>query len=607
MPNIERNGLQIHYEDLGEGRPLVLLHGFLFSSAMWAPQVEALRDRFRIITVDFRGHGQSSPISDSFTLYDLVSDVVAVLSECGVSRAVWIGLSMGGMVGLRAAITVPEAVEGLVVLDSDAGTEDTMTQLRYRAMSFGARFLGLRPFLPAVSRLIFGRTTHREREGLVREWKPRILANDVTSIRTTLEALLRRDSLVPLLKEIDVPTLVIAGEEDRTLSVERSRQIAAGIAGAEIEIIPKAGHLSSLEVPETANQLLKEFLESWESRQENTERAVAALAAENLPEQFPEAYLEEPPPIKEEAPVSNEAPPGPDETVVEPEAGEEDLEAGVPAVAPPVSKETRAPAEDYEPVPSERGEAAEFMLSGGKKGRERRGKRRVAPSRKLYGRVGHVGILVVDISESGARIEHYDRRFATRSTITIELEWEGQTLNADCEVVSCRVHRFIPGDKGATVYQSGLLFKRMNEESSAALRVLVSRLVTRGLAEQVANARGIGPVLQDDMPTFRAGVVNAGGRPREAGSEGPSRLIKTSESVQQTGYIRCRRIGPRWERKWTVDPKQPDNGFTVLASENKLDVDTLCETWDRGNAEARAFIRDCARMSIGLEETEKKD
>ena len=588
MPNIERNGLKIHYEERGRGRPVVLLHGFLFNSEMWAPQLERLREEFRVITIDFRGHGLSSEVTTPFTLYDLVSDVVAVLEACGLDRATWVGLSMGGMVAMRAAIVSPETVEALVLLDTDSGTEDPFARLRYRSMAIGARLIGIRPFLPIVGRLVFGSTTRRERRALVDEWKKRFAELDTRSIRQTLEAITMRDPLGPTLHAIDVPTLVIVGEEDRTLPPGRSRRIAEGIVGSRLAVVPRSGHLSNLERPDVVNELLLDFLGSV-PREEPVPDVAAPIAVPRGPEE-------------DEAPRS-----APEvDPALESRAGEApaDESHGVREMSP---RPPREPLEEYVPSGADRSEAAEFVLSGGRKGRERRGKRRVAPSRKLYGRVGHVGILVVDISESGARIEHYNHRFATRSTITVELEWEGKTLHAECEVMSCKVRRFIPGEKGATVYQSGLLFRRMGSESSARLRELVSRLVTRGLAEQVANARGIGPVLQDDMPTFRAGVVSAGGRPKEAGSEGPSRLIRTSEAVEQTGYIRCRKIGPRWEKKWTVDPKQPRDGFTLLASENKLDIETLCETWDRGDADTRKFLRDCARASIGLESPDPEE
>lgn len=599
MPKIEREGVKVHYEDHGDGPPLVLLHGFLFNSDMWAPQVEELRKQFRIITVDFRGHGRSSIATEPFTLYELVSDVVAVLIECGVRRAVWIGLSMGGMVSMRAAIVSPETVEALVLLDTDAGPEDPLKRLRYRAMGLGARIFGIAPFLPSIGRLTFGATTRRENKDLVREWKRRFRALHIPSVRTTLEAITRRDSIRPMLHEINVPTLVISGEEDETLSLPLSRQIAEGIAGARVETIPRAGHMSNLERPELVNELLRDFLARLPLSRPDADPADQGrpvfpprdLAIVPLPEtdtgEAAGAEIEMTP--AQSNPVGDE----PDERLIE--------DAAAPASPPPKSQFA-----EYAPPKVPSSEAAEFMLPGGRKGRERRGMRRVAPSRKLYGRVGHVGILLIDISESGAKMEHYNRRFATGSTIALDLEWEGRTLSVECEVMSCRVNRFMAGEKGATVYQSGVLFRRMSSESSKALRELVSRLVTRGLAEQVANARGLGPVMQRDMPTFRSGVVDSGGRPKEAGSEGPSRLIRNEPAVSQPGYIRCRKNGPRWEKKWTTDPGQPQHGFTVLASENKLNIDALCETWDRGDAAARKFIQDCARASLGIEPDQKE-
>lgn len=608
MPKIKRDGLGIHYEVVGEGRTILLLHGFLFSTEMWAKQVGELSRHYRVISVDFRGHGRSSRVTKPFTLYDLVSDVVAVLDRCDEEKAVWIGLSMGGMVAMRAAIVVPEAVEAMVLLDTSSEREPRMSRFRYRAMANGARFFGLKRFVPSVSKILFGSTSRREQPVMVDRWKEKLSALDLRSVRHGLEALVRRDSVTPLLHEIDVPTLVLVGGEDQATPPVFSKKLAEGVSGARLEVIPGAGHMSPLERPKRVLDLIVEFLRSsaeieLEEEKDDTELEEAPAeakeedlleAAEPEPEVEPEVEMAE---VEETA--SAEDGPGPAEAVAA-SASELDPRLEEPAAEEGAGvslEEALGELDLYTPDEDDQ-EDHEIVLPGGKRGSERRRKRRVSPSRKLYGRVGHVGVLLVDVSESGARVEHYNRRFQTGSTITLEIEWESRAFRAECQVMSSRVHRFIPGDKGATVYQSGVLFRRMNDESKEVLKELVNRLVTRGLAEQVANARGIGPVLQRDMPTFRSGVVNAGGRPKEAGSEGPSRLIRENPLTDQIGFIRCRKLGARWERKWTLDPEQPRDGFTILASENKLEIDMLCETWDSGDESAKRFIRDCARMSI---------
>ncbi len=246
----------------GAGPALLLGHSFLCSGAMWRAQVASLERRYRIVTPDLRGHGASAPTTTPFTLYDAVGDALAILDHLQVARAVWIGLSIGGMVALRAALRHPDRVAGLVLLDSDAGEETGWHRLRYRAMALGVRSIGMRPFLPSIVRLMFGATTHREQAALVREWRDRMAAQDVPSMLRGLEALLGRDSVLGQLGEITAPTLILAGAEDRALPPAVSRRIHERLPGSRFQEIAGAGHLAALERPEAVNHAILDFLGS---------------------------------------------------------------------------------------------------------------------------------------------------------------------------------------------------------------------------------------------------------------------------------------------------------------------------------------------------------
>ncbi|MGA7614484.1 MAG: PilZ domain-containing protein [Thermoanaerobaculia bacterium] len=228
--------------------------------------------------------------------------------------------------------------------------------------------------------------------------------------------------------------------------------------------------------------------------------------------------------------------------------------------------------------------------------RERRKRQRVQLARPLVGRVGTLGVLVVDVSESGARVEHYTR-LKTGQSSRFRLESEHGTIHATCIVVSCKVHRFAPGDDGLTVYQSGLLFTDFESESATVLKKVVGVLVTRGLAEQVANARGVGPVTERDMPTFRSGVV-ALDQPESAEASKNKHLIPDKRLAHHRGFIRCRLVKNRWDRKWTFNPEQPDEGFTVLATEPIEQIDLLCKTYVKSDVAGRELIRKCAEASM---------
>lgn len=209
-------------------------------------------------------------------------------------------------------------------------------------------------------------------------------------------------------------------------------------------------------------------------------------------------------------------------------------------------------------------------------------------------RFGTIGAVIVDISESGIRVEHYSR-VQTGRRIRIRFRWEGQPIDIEGIVLSCHVTRFAPGDEGLTIFESRASFEEVGEESVNALKAMVSSFVARGLAEQVANARGIGPVLAKDMPVFRSGVVDAL-REKSGGSD--DYLLPNVDIVAHKGYIRCRLLKTAWEQKWTKTPAQPKDGFTVLATEPSDQIEMLRVSYEKGDWPRRRFIRTLARLSV---------
>lgn len=261
MPSIERNGVPIFFDDVGSGPPLVLGHSILCSGEMWMYQVPRFREKFRVINIDQRGHGRSVPATKPYELRDMVEDAIAVLDQLDIERAMWAGLSMGGMVAMHAAISYPDRVSALLLLDTHAGAESNYKKLKYRAMSAGARAFGVRPFFPAILPLLFGRTTLAENRALVDDWKARFEAIHVPSLTTAVAALTRRRSIVHELGSVRCPSLVIVGEEDASLPLPNSEEIADALANASLVVIPEAGHLSALEKPDEVTKVMLEFLD----------------------------------------------------------------------------------------------------------------------------------------------------------------------------------------------------------------------------------------------------------------------------------------------------------------------------------------------------------
>jgi 3-oxoadipate enol-lactonase len=257
---VDRDDIRISFEDTGAGRCVVLGHSFLCSREMWARQAADLSESFRVINLDARGHGGSGPAEDPFTFDDLVDDVVTVLDHLGIERAVWGGLSLGGMTALRAAITVPDRVDALIVVDSSAGIDPLPVRVKYRLMASAARALGMRRLMPSVLPIMFGRTTLAQQPDLVAEWGERMASMHLASMLTCLDALNGREAMLDRLGDVDVPALVLVGEEDKAQPPSRSRAIADALPNAELVVIPEAGHLSALEQPEAVSQVMRDFL-----------------------------------------------------------------------------------------------------------------------------------------------------------------------------------------------------------------------------------------------------------------------------------------------------------------------------------------------------------
>jgi hypothetical protein len=224
---------------------------------------------------------------------------------------------------------------------------------------------------------------------------------------------------------------------------------------------------------------------------------------------------------------------------------------------------------------------------------ERRRKPRLSLTRSLIARYGAQGVVIVDIHELGARIEHFAPLTVGRSG-TLVFDWQSTRIETAATVVACRVHRFAQGRDGGTVYQSGLAFVNPSADAVAALQELMKTAIARSVAEQVANLRGLGPVTERDMPVFREGIVAGEG---VDASQVTQRRLPIARA--HGGYIRCTLMnGKRWEKRWTRNPEAPEDGFTVLATEARDQIDMLCEDYRRTDAETRRLIRLLARITV---------
>ncbi len=253
---------RLFVEERGSGPPLVFWHSLLSDSGMWAAQLDAFSDRFRVVSIDAPGHGRSAPTTRPYTLDDCVGAAREVLDALAIPRCRWVGLSWGGMVGMRLALRSPERVEKLCLLDTNADAETKEKLPSYRVMAFIARRFGAVPLLlDRIEPLFFSPATRRERPEIVREFRERLAAMDRVSLGHAVDAVMfHRTDIRAELHRIEVPTLVVCGDDDVATPLSRSVDIQSRIRGSKLVRIPNAGHLSAWEQPGVVNAALAAFL-----------------------------------------------------------------------------------------------------------------------------------------------------------------------------------------------------------------------------------------------------------------------------------------------------------------------------------------------------------
>lgn len=258
-------GAALYVEELGRGNggPVVFGHSLLCDGRMFADQVTDLAQDHHVLNVDFRGHGRSDRPPRRFTMADQGADYLRVMDALAIDQAVLVGLSMGGMAAIHVAVAHPDRVRGLVLMDTSAGREEPLRRARYTALATTARLFGPRPWLARqASAVMFGRSFRAEHPEIVALWEERLVAMDRHAIARAVRMVVDRPEMRDRLAEIQAPTLVIVGDEDVATPLPCARTLASGIPGARVEVVPMAGHLSTVERPRLLAKLIRHFCES---------------------------------------------------------------------------------------------------------------------------------------------------------------------------------------------------------------------------------------------------------------------------------------------------------------------------------------------------------
>jgi len=254
---VRANGLEIAYERLGEGPPLVFAHGAAVDGRMWQAQLAALADEFRVVAWDEPGAGRSSDLPADFGIVDYASCLAALIESLTLGPAHVAGLSWGGTVVLELYRHRPEIVATLILVDTYAGWKGSLPEEEVRARVAGVRRMlaaSAEEFDPTPPGLFAG-DPPCEFVPLLAEMQAGVRPE---SLRTQVAVMAEADQR-DLLPRIAVPTLLIWGERDARSPLEIARQFERAIPDATLVVIPGAGHVSNVEQPERFNAAVRGF------------------------------------------------------------------------------------------------------------------------------------------------------------------------------------------------------------------------------------------------------------------------------------------------------------------------------------------------------------
>jgi len=257
------NGAEIHYENAGSGpEAIVFAHGLLCNTRLFDPQVQVLKDRYRCIRFDFRGQGKSEITQSGYDADNLTEDAAELIRALGVAPCHFVGLSMGGFVGMRLAARKPELIRSFALMSTSADAEPRGKAILYWVLCFLARWLSMRLTAGPVKRIMFGKKfrTDPARQAEREEWRQILLSNSPIGATRAARAVFARPSIYHEIDKIRVPTLITAGAHDVAIPPDRARRIHERIENSRLAIIADAGHTVTVEEPAAVNSALADFL-----------------------------------------------------------------------------------------------------------------------------------------------------------------------------------------------------------------------------------------------------------------------------------------------------------------------------------------------------------
>jgi 3-oxoadipate enol-lactonase len=257
------NDMVVSYSDLGpDDAPIIIfIHGFPLNKTMWNEQVDALKDNFRVIAYDIRGHGESDAGNDPFSIDLFVTDLIRFMDTLKISKASLCGLSMGGYIALKAVESYSERFESIVLSDTTCLAD--LPEAKEKRMKSIENIInnGVYKYADGSLNNLFAPESLLSKPDEMLSVKKMIINTSELSLCSTLLALASREETCTNLSKINIPVLILVGEKDKIIPQSAAKFMQKKIKNSSLKVIESAGHLSNLENPKVFNDYLKDFFD----------------------------------------------------------------------------------------------------------------------------------------------------------------------------------------------------------------------------------------------------------------------------------------------------------------------------------------------------------
>ena len=259
---VRSSDADIFYEVTGRGPDVVLLHPFPANHGIWKPAAAMLEPRYRLILPDLRGHGESGLGEGPATMEKHAADVARVMDDAGIRKAVLAGESIGGYILFEFWRRMRERVSALILCNTKAGADSEEARANRLRSAEDVEKRGVEPFIESMIPKLLGESTRSNRPDLVDAARAMMVKMTPAGIAATQRGMAARPDSTPTLATMNVPVLIVTGDEDVLTGVAEAELLQRHIPSSTLKVVGRAGHYTVFEQHEQAARLVRQFLDS---------------------------------------------------------------------------------------------------------------------------------------------------------------------------------------------------------------------------------------------------------------------------------------------------------------------------------------------------------